>query len=58
MHDLVDYASLEAEAAGLKAARYDNTGKGRQANIPVDAGRGYGTWYPSGLAAQKPWTFP
>ena len=40
VHDLVDYASLEGEAAGRQAASYANTGKGRQANIAVDAGRG------------------
>ncbi len=40
VHDLVDYASLEAEAAGLKAARYADTGEGRPASIMVDAGRG------------------
>jgi succinate dehydrogenase/fumarate reductase flavoprotein subunit len=40
VHDLVDYASLEGEAAGRQAASYADTGKGRQANIAVDAGRG------------------
>jgi NADPH-dependent 2,4-dienoyl-CoA reductase/sulfur reductase-like enzyme len=40
VHDLVDYVSLEAEAAGQKAAGFAGTGQGGQANITVRAGQG------------------
>jgi len=40
VHDLVDYASLEAEKAGLSAAKYAHTGKLPEANIKVSPGQG------------------
>lgn len=40
VHDLVDYASLEAEKAGLSAAKYADTGKLPEANIKVSPGQG------------------
>ena len=40
VHDLVDYASLEAEKAGSSAAKYADTGKLPEANIKVSPGQG------------------
>ncbi len=40
VHDLVDYASLEAEKAGLSAAKYAHTGELPEANIKVSPGQG------------------
>lgn len=40
VHDLVDYASLEAEKAGASAAKYADTGKLPEANIKISPGQG------------------
>ena len=40
VHDLVDYASLEAEKAGISAAKYADTGKLPKATIKVSPGQG------------------
>ncbi|MBI2965424.1 MAG: FAD-dependent oxidoreductase [Chloroflexi bacterium] len=53
VHDLVDYATLEAEKAGQSAARYSQAQVLPAANIPVEAGAGIRYVLPALVSGQE-----
>jgi hypothetical protein len=53
VHDLVDYASLEAEKAGVSAATYADTGKITESTTRVVAGEGIRYVVPQGLSGDE-----
>lgn len=53
VHDLVDYATLEAEKAGQSAAQYSQTRQVPLASIPVEAGAGIRYVLPALVSGQQ-----